>query len=178
MRKANPIKKQPIKLSIRLKTNVEGGAALGLWSGMILGIGTDLTRIERIEETLQKHGTRFVQRCFGMEETEKIEKAAATAPHLRAAGYAKRWAAKEACAKALGLGISNDIYLKDIIVVNSPDGQPQLVLSGGAKDRLTAITPQGMTARIDVSLTDEALGEKAAGGMALAFVVISAEAAG
>ncbi len=145
---------------------------------MILGIGTDMTRIGRIDETLQKHGERFVQRCFGAQEIEKVEKSAAAAPHLRAAGYAKRWAAKEACAKALGFGIRDDIYLKDIIVVNSPDGQPQLVLSGGAKDRLTAITPQGMTARIDVSLTDEASGEKPAGGMALAFVVISAEAAG
>ncbi|MBU6474962.1 MAG: holo-ACP synthase [Alphaproteobacteria bacterium] len=137
---------------------------------MILGIGTDMTSIARIDGALEKHGARFVTRCFSTEESEKIEKSAEMTPQLRAASYAKRWAAKEACAKALGLGIRNDIYLKDIAVANNPDGRPQLALSGGAKDRLTAITPGGMTARIDVSLTDEA-------GMALAFVVISAEAA-
>ena len=136
---------------------------------MILGIGTDLAIIERIADVLEKHDTRFIARCFGAEETERVEKQAAGNMQLRAAGYAKRWAAKEACAKALGLGISNDIYLKDIVVVNSPEGQPQLVLAGGAKDRLTAMTPEGMTAHIHVSLTDEAL-------MALAFVVISAVA--
>ncbi len=136
---------------------------------MILGIGTDLADIERVAGTLEKHGARFIKRCFGAEESQKVEKLAEGAVHLRAAGYAKRWAAKEACAKALGLGIRNDIYLKDIVVVNSPDGQPQLILSGGAKDRLTAITPQGMTSNIYVTLTDEA-------SMALAFVVISADA--
>ena len=134
---------------------------------MILGIGTDLASIERISEVLEKHDARFIARCFGAEEAQKVEKHATDNAHLRASGYAKRWAAKEACAKALGLGISNDIYLKDIVVINSLDGQPQLVLTGGAKDRLTAITPQGMTPRIHISLTDEAQ-------MALAFVVISA----
>ena len=88
---------------------------------------------------------------------------------MRAAGYAKRWAAKEACAKALGLGIRDGIHLKDMAVVNDADGQPGLVLLGGAKDRLTAITPQGMTSQIHLSLTDDA-------PMAMAFVVISAEA--
>ena len=136
---------------------------------MILGIGTDLAIIERIADVLTQHGERFVERCFGAEEVAKVEKQASGDAHLRASGYAKRWAAKEACAKALGLGIRNDIYLKDIVVVNSPEGQPQLVLTGGAKDRLTAMTPEGMTAHIHVSLTDEAL-------MALAFVVISAVA--
>jgi len=135
---------------------------------LILGIGTDLASIARVAEVLEKHDARFIARCFGAEEAEKVEKQAADNPQLRAAGYAKRWAAKEACAKALGLGISNDIYLKDIVVSNNPDGQPQLVLTGGAKDRLTAITPEGMTAQLHVSLTDEAL-------MALAFVVISAQ---
>ncbi len=144
---------------------------------MILGIGTDLTSISRIDDTLQKYGARFIARCFGSDESAKVEKSAQGAPHLRAAGYAKRWAAKEACAKALGLGIRNDIYLKDIAVSSNPDGQPQLVLSGGAKDRLTAMTPKGMTARLDVSLTDEMPGEKTGAGMALAFVVISAEVA-
>lgn len=135
---------------------------------MILGIGTDLAPIARIEETLQRHGARFIARVFGAEEQERVEKLAEGAEHLRAAGYAKRWAAKEACAKALGLGIRNDIYLKDIVVVNGADGQPTLALSGGAKERLAAITPQGRAAKLHVSLTDD-------GGMAMAFVVIDAE---
>ena len=142
---------------------------------MILGIGTDLASIERVAEVLEKHDTRFIGRCFGAEEQQKVEKLAEGAAHLRAAGYAKRWAAKEACAKALGLGIRDGIHLKDIVVVNNPDGQPQLVLSGGAKDRLTVITPQGMTAQVYVSLTDEVSEEKPGTGMALAFVIISAE---
>lgn len=141
----------------------------GILALMILGIGTDLASIERIGETLAKHGDRFIDRCFGAEERYKVEKLAEGAAHLRPAGYAKRWAAKEACAKALGLGIRNDIYLKDIVVVNVTDGKPTLVLNGGAKERLTALTPRGMTATISVSLADD-------GGMALAFVVISAEA--
>lgn len=134
---------------------------------MILGIGTDLTNIDRIAETLARHEDRFVERCFSAEERAKVETSAKDNPQLRAAGYAKRWAAKEACAKALGLGIRNEIYLKDIMVVNDAAGQPSLLLSGGAKERLTAITPTGMTAQIHISLTDEA-------SMALAFVVISA----
>jgi holo-[acyl-carrier protein] synthase len=138
---------------------------------LILGIGTDLASIERIAGVLEEHGNRFIERCFGPEEAGKVEKQAAGNIQLRAAGYAKRWAAKEACAKALGLGIRNDIYLKDIVVVNNPDGAPHLALSGGAKERLTAITPEGMTAHIHISLTDEA-------AMALAFVVISCEISG
>lgn len=136
---------------------------------MILGIGTDLTNIDRVTGVLEQHGERFIARCFGAEEREKVEKAAQGDARVRAAGYAKRWAAKEACAKALGLGISNDIYLKDIVVTNGADGRPGLTLTGGAKDRLTALTPEGMTSQIHVSLTDDA-------PMALAFVVISAKA--
>lgn len=132
---------------------------------MILGIGTDLASIARIEETLEKHGQRFVERCFSPEEIESIQKHPAD---QRAARYAKRWAAKEACAKALGLGIREDIFLKDIVVINDEAGKPHLILRGGAKDRLTAITPVGKTSRIDISLSDERL-------MALAFVVISTE---
>lgn len=130
---------------------------------MILGIGTDMASIDRIAKTLADHGDRFITRCFSPEERQKAE-----ASSSRIASYAKRWAAKEACAKALGLGISNDIYLKDIVVTNDAEGRPSLALTGGAKDRLTALTPKGMTARVDVSLSDD-------GGMALAFVVISAE---
>ena len=134
---------------------------------MILGIGTDLTHIDRLAEVLKTHGERFIDRCFGAEEREKVEQSAKGDAALRASGYAKRWAAKEACAKALGLGIRQDIYLKDIVVANDAEGKPGLVLTGGAKDRLTALTPQGMTATVYVSLTDEF-------PMALAFVVVSA----
>jgi len=137
---------------------------------MILGIGTDLASIQRIAETLERHEDRFIERCFGAAEREKVESSSRGDKMARASGYAKRWAAKEACAKALGLGIRNDIYLKDIIVSNNAEGQPSLVLEGGAKERLTALTPRGMTARVHVSLTDDNL-------MAMAFVVISAEAA-
>ena len=143
---------------------------------MILGIGTDLASIDRIAGVLEQHGQRFVDRCFGPEESRKVETSAKGDALLRASGYAKRWAAKEACAKALGLGISHDIYLRDIVVVNGDNGQPALVLSGGAKERLTVLTPKGMTAEIHVSLTDDAAEEKPGTGMALAFVVISAEA--
>jgi holo-[acyl-carrier protein] synthase len=133
---------------------------------MILGIGTDLASITRIAEVLARHDDRFIDRCFGAEEREKVEKSAKDATAC-AAGYAKRWAAKEACAKALGLGIRNGIYLKDIVVLNDAEGRPALDLRGGAKDRLTALTPRGMTATVHVSLTDER-------GTALAFVVVSA----
>ncbi len=133
---------------------------------MILGIGTDMVSIPRIEDTLRQHGDRFTARCFAAEEIERIEKGL---PDRRAAGYAKRWAAKEACAKALGLGIRDDIFLKDIVVINDTAGKPGLELRGGAKKRLEELTPAGRTSRIDISLSDEQL-------MALAFVVISAEA--
>ena len=134
---------------------------------MILGIGTDMASIARIAETLDQHGDRFVNRCFDPVERARAEEAGRENPGLRAASYAKRWAAKEACAKALGIGIRDDVYLKDIIVVNDAAGKPSLELRGGAKDRLTAITPQGKTAGIYISLSDDA-------GAALAFVVISA----
>src|SRR3989304_7079074 len=127
-----------------------------------------MTNINRITEVLQRHGKRFIDRCFSTAEREKVETAASGDLRARAAGYAKRWAAKEACAKALGLGVSNNIHLKDIVVINQADGQPELVLTGGAKDRLTAITPQGMTPQIHVSLTDDP-------PMAMAFVVISSQ---
>lgn len=134
---------------------------------MILGIGTDLTSIDRILDALGEHPERFPERCFSPEEREKVEKTAAGDQQKRAAGYAKRWAAKEACAKALGLGIRNEVFLRDIIVINDENGRPQLLLQGGAKDRLTALTPKGMTSHIHASLTDEP-------PAALAFVIISA----
>ena len=137
---------------------------------MILGIGTDLTSIERIRHVLDQHGGRFVERCFAVEEQERVERAGALDAQVRAAGYAKRWAAKEACAKALGRGIRDEIYLKDIVVVNDADGKPSIMLRGGAANRLAQLVPAGMQARLDVSLTDEM-------PMAMAFVVISAQAA-
>lgn len=132
---------------------------------MIIGIGTDIASIDRISRVLGDHGARFTERCFAPEERARVEKQ--TDEKSRASGYAKRWAAKEACAKALGLGIREQIYLKDIAVVNDDAGRPSMALAGGAKDRLVELTPAGMTPRIDVSLSDD-------GGMALAFVVISA----
>ncbi|HYD18633.1 MAG TPA: holo-ACP synthase [Patescibacteria group bacterium] len=132
---------------------------------MILGIGSDIASIDRIARVLADHGDRFTQRCFAETERARIDQSSDDT--ARAAGYAKRWAAKEACAKALGLGIRDQIFLKDITVVNDNAGRPSLSLQGGAKQRLTDLTPQGMTPRIDVSLSDD-------GGMALAFVVISA----
>lgn len=133
---------------------------------MILGIGTDMASVERIETVLQKHGDRFTARCFADEERGLVESRANGDPGVRASGYAKRWAAKEACAKALGLGIRDDIYLKDIVVTNDRDGKPSLELRGGAKKRLDALAAPNTAPVIHVSLTDEKR-------MALAFVVIS-----
>ncbi len=138
---------------------------------MILGIGSDLIPISRIEGTLRAHDARFIARCFADSERDYVENrasgvAAEQAEKLRAAGYAKRWAAKEACAKALGLGIRNDIYLRDIIIGNDSAGKPSILLAGGAQQRLAELTPAGAMAKIDLSLSDD-------GGMALAFVVIS-----
>lgn len=134
---------------------------------MIIGIGTDIVNIERIRGVLDDHGARFTERCFTAEESAYVAARAGDDPALAAAGYAKRWAAKEACAKALGLGIRDHIHLKDIAVVNDSMGKPALMLSGGAKERLTRLTPEGMTVDVHVSLSDEP-------PHALAFVIISA----
>ncbi len=117
---------------------------------MILGVGTDLIDIRRIERTLERFGERFVDRVFTAAERARAERR-----FDRAAAYAKRYAAKEACAKALGTGFRQGVYWRDIGVDNRPSGQPLLHLTGGAAARLAALTPTGMTARIDVSLTDE-----------------------
>jgi holo-[acyl-carrier protein] synthase len=129
---------------------------------MILGVGTDLIDIRRIERTLARFGERFVERVFTATEQTKAERRSD-----RAAAYAKRYAAKEACAKALGTGFRQGVYWRDIAVDNRPSGQPVLRLSGGAAERLALLTPSGMTARIDVSLTDEP-------PFGLAVVIISA----
>ncbi len=131
---------------------------------MIIGLGSDIIAIRRIEETLAQFGDRFIDRVFTKAEREKSEKRAA-----RAASYAKRFAAKEACSKALGTGFRKGVYWRDMGVVNLPTGQPTLKLTGGAAQRLAEITPPGMSAKIDLSLTDDH-------ELAQAIVVISAVA--
>jgi holo-[acyl-carrier protein] synthase len=129
---------------------------------MILGVGSDLIDIARIERTLGRFGDRFLERVFTETERRKSDRRA-----NRAASYAKRYAAKEACAKALGTGFRAGVFWRDMGVVNLPTGRPTLLLTGGALKRLEALTPPGMRPRIDLSITDEP-------PMAQAVVVISA----
>jgi holo-[acyl-carrier protein] synthase len=129
---------------------------------MILGIGSDLVDVGRIEKVIERHGERFLSRIFTAAERARAERRV-----NRAATYAKRFAAKEACAKALGTGLRAGVFWRDMGVVNLPSGQPTLRLSGGALARLKAITPAGCEARIDLTITDE-------GPLAQALVVISA----
>ncbi|HWI26207.1 MAG TPA: holo-ACP synthase [Stellaceae bacterium] len=117
---------------------------------MILGIGSDLIDIRRIEKTIARFGERFLDRVFTAEERARSDRRA-----NRVESYAKRYAAKEACSKALGTGFRRGVYWRDLGVVNLPGGRPTLVLTGGALARLRAMTPPGMAARIDVTLTDE-----------------------
>ncbi len=131
---------------------------------MIIGLGSDLIDVRRIEETLERHGERFVARVFTDLERKKSEGRAA-----RAASYAKRFAAKEACAKALGTGLKTGVFWRDMGVVNLPSGQPTLRLTGGAARRLAEITPKGMAAHISLTITDDF-------PMAQAIVIISAVA--
>ncbi|HSV28573.1 MAG TPA: holo-ACP synthase [Candidatus Omnitrophota bacterium] len=119
---------------------------------MILGIGNDLCDIRRIERILDRFGDRFVERVFTDPERAKAD---CGTSQFRAATYAKRFAAKEACAKALGTGFQYGVFLKDIGVVNTESGQPTLHLTGGAAERLKALTPAGMEARIHLTMTDE-----------------------
>lgn len=137
---------------------------------MILGLGNDLTDIRRIERTLDRFGDRFIDRVFTPVERAKSDRriAGRGAQNVRAASYAKRFAAKEACAKALGTGFRAGVFWRDMGVVNLSSGQPTIALSGGALDRLRAITPPGMNASIHLTLTDEY-------PLAQAIVVISAE---
>ena len=130
---------------------------------MILGIGSDLIDIRRIEQTIARHGERFIGRIFTDVERAKAERRA-----NRIDTYAKRFAAKEACAKALGTGLRAGVFWRDMGVVNLPSGRPTMHLTGGALERLKAITPAGYQARIDVTITDEY-------PTAQAFVIISAE---
>jgi holo-[acyl-carrier protein] synthase len=132
---------------------------------MILGIGSDLVDIRRIEKVITRHGERFLLRVFTEAERVKADRRAA-----RIETYAKRFAAKEACAKALGTGFRHGVFFRDLGVVNLPSGRPTMLLTGGALARLKAITPAGYKVRIDLSLTDEY-------PTAQALVVISAEPA-
>ena len=129
---------------------------------MIIGLGSDLVDIRRIERVLERHGERFTHRVFTEAERRKAEARA-----TRAATYAKRFAAKEACAKALGTGFRRGVFFRDMGVVNMPSGRPTLVLAGGALRQLQRITPEGCEARIDLSLTDDF-------PLAQAVVIISA----
>ena len=129
---------------------------------MILGIGSDLIDIRRIEKSLARYGERFVQRIFTDVEQAKSESRAA-----RAASYAKRFAAKEACAKALGTGMAHGVFWRDMGVVNRPGGKPTMALTGGAARRLEAILPAGLEAAIHLTITDDF-------PLAQAFVIIEA----
>jgi len=120
---------------------------------MIIGMGSDLIDIRRIERGLERFGQRFINRCFAKEEIAKAERRRAAGTHI--ATYAKRFAAKEACSKALGTGFNHGVYMKDIAVINDSNGKPTLRLTNGAKDRLDALVPEGMKANIHLTLTDE-----------------------
>jgi holo-[acyl-carrier protein] synthase len=117
---------------------------------MIIGIGSDLIDIRRIERTLDRYGDRFINRVFTPNERARSERRAG-----RAASYAKRFAAKEACSKALGTGFRKGVFWRDLGVVNLASGAPSMILTGGALDRLAHLTPPGMRAEISLSLTDE-----------------------
>src|SRR5580765_3315735 len=117
---------------------------------MIIGLGSDLIDIRRVEKSIERFGDRFLNRIF-----TEIEKTKSDRRANRAASYAKRFAAKEACAKALGTGLNRGVYWRDMGVVNLPGGKPTLKLTGGALRRLEAITPAGHSAAIDLTITDD-----------------------
>jgi holo-[acyl-carrier protein] synthase len=132
---------------------------------MILGIGNDIIDIRRIEQSITRFGDRFIQRVFTEVEQAKSDRRA-----NRAASYAKRFAAKEACSKALGTGLNQGVFWRDMGVINLPSGKPTLKLTGGALARLEAMTPKGMVAQIDLTITDDF-------PQAQAIVIISANPA-
>ena len=129
---------------------------------MIIGLGSDLIRITRVEDTLARFGDRFTNRVFTEIERKKSDKRA-----TRAASYAKRFAAKEACSKALGTGLSNGVYWRDMGVVNAPSGKPTMILTGGAKKWLQSMMPEGHSPVIHLTITDDH-------PWAQAFVIIEA----
>ena len=117
---------------------------------MIIGLGNDIIDIRRVERTIERYGERFLSRIFTETERRKSENRAG-----RAASYAKRFAAKEACAKALGTGFRHGVFWRDMGVVNLPSGRPTLQLTGGASRALQRLTPEGHEVRIDLSITDD-----------------------
>ncbi|PWJ92896.1 MULTISPECIES: holo-ACP synthase [Mesorhizobium] len=129
---------------------------------MIIGIGSDLIDIRRIEKSLERHGQRFIQRIY-----TDLEQARSEGRRARAASYAKRFAAKEACAKALGTGLAQGVFWRDMGVVNLPSGAPTMALTGGAQTRLGKILPKGHRAAIHLTITDDF-------PLAQAFVIIEA----
>lgn len=129
---------------------------------MIIGIGSDLIDMRRVGRTIERFGDRFLDRVFTQAERAKSDRR-----HKRVESYAKRYAAKEACSKALGTGFRKGVFWRDMGVVNLPGGKPTMALTGGAARRLAEILPPGCEARIDLSLTDEP-------PMAQAIVIISA----
>ncbi len=129
---------------------------------MIIGIGNDLIDIQRIEKTLERFGTRFINRLY-----TDIEQAKSERRLQRTASYAKRFAAKEACSKALGTGLRQGVFWRDMGVINLPSGKPTMQLTNGALARLQRITPDGMEAQIDLTITDDF-------PLAQAIVIISA----
>ncbi|UCI18174.1 holo-ACP synthase [Mesorhizobium sp. B2-1-8] len=129
---------------------------------MIIGIGSDLIDITRIEKSLERHGQRFIQRIY-----TEVEQARSENRRARAASYAKRFAAKEACAKALGTGLAQGVFWRDMGVVNLPSGAPTVALTGGALARLEKILPRGHRAAIHLTITDDF-------PLAQAFVIIEA----
>ncbi|MDF1631873.1 holo-ACP synthase [Mycoplana sp. MJR14] len=129
---------------------------------MIIGIGSDLIDIRRVEKSLERFGERFTHRCF-----TEIERRKSDGRKNRAASYAKRFAAKEACSKALGTGLAQGVFWKDMGVVNLPGGKPTMRLTGGAGERLKAMTPPGHEAHIHITITDDF-------PLAQAFVIIEA----
>ena len=131
---------------------------------MIIGLGSDICDIRRIEKSIERFGEKFLQRVFTATEIAKAERRNGK---MRTGTYAKRFAAKEACAKALGTGLNRGVFWRDMGVVNLPGGKPTLALTGGALARLKAITPPGHRAQIDLSITDDF-------PLAQAIVIISA----
>ena len=122
---------------------------------MILGLGNDVIDIRRIGASLEKFGERFISRIFTPIEQAKSERRTSGRHSPRAASYAKRFAAKEACAKALGTGLRRGVFWRDMGVVNLPSGQPTIKLTGGALKRLQALTPPGYEAQINLTMTDD-----------------------
>ena len=128
---------------------------------MILGVGSDIVNIKRIEKTISRYGDKFIKRCFTNDEIVKSEKR-----NNKVASYAKRFAAKEACSKALGTGIAQGIFWKDIGVINLTNGKPEIILLGGAKRVLKKLIPKGKIPKISLTITDE-------DNLAYAMVIIS-----